>query len=168
MTPATKYAERVGREVTRTFQRLGIKDSGESPESVGRRLAMSEQAENIWEGQFGPLLTSADARTMMGDISREALAKRVRTGKVLRLKDGRGRTRYPSWQFDPAEAKAYPAMIEIIKMFRDRGADEWEIASFCTDPAPELGDEAPKTVLKTSNSSAVLTAARRALARLYD
>mgnify|MGYP006946477671 CR=1 FL=1 len=105
---------------------------------------------------------------MTGKISREALSKRVRTGKVLRLKDDRGQTRYPSWQFDPKTGDPYPVMVEVIRMFRNRGADEWEIASFCTDPAPELDGMAPKVALVDGDESAVLAAARRALARLYD
>lgn len=122
----------------------------------------------LWEDHFGPLLTIGGAQRAMDGISLDDLNQRVKAGEVLRLRDSRRRTRYPAWQFDPATAEPYPAIADIIRMFRMRGADEWEIASFFTDPAPELDGVAPRAIFEAGDDTAIRTAATRALARLYD
>jgi hypothetical protein len=44
-------------------------------------------AGGAWERALGELLTSAEARVLLGGISREALRKRVLSGSVLALRD---------------------------------------------------------------------------------
>ncbi len=96
---------------------LGLDETSESAEDLGRRAALAVAAETVWEDTLGPLPTSAEARLLLGGISREALSKKVKVGTVLRLKDERGLIRYPAWQFDPIAQAAHPAIKKLISMY---------------------------------------------------
>ncbi len=177
MTPtaqATAYADQVGEEVARNLKELGVGDPGEGPEKAGRRLALVLAAETLWQEQLGPLLKSHEAREALGGVSRAALGKAFQSGRLLRLRDERGRIRYPAWQFDPAAQSIRPGVAEVLALFGERGGDEWEVATFFTNPSPELKGERPVSLLAAPGSAdtdaveRLLTAAQRTVARQFD
>lgn len=165
--PAT-YVDQAGRQFVRSLNELGLDETSESAEDLGRRAALAVAAETVWEDTLGPLLTSAEARLLLGGISREALSKKVKVGTVLRLKDERGLIRYPAWQFDPVAQAAHPAVRKLISMYRKAGIGDWMVASFCVTPQPELDDQKPAEILKKGENPELITAATRALAALTD
>ena len=91
-------------------------------------------AGGAWERALGELLTSAEARILLGGISREALRKRVGSGSVIALRDDAGRIRYPRWQFDAASGAPFGAVKKLNEVFGDAGLDSWTFASFVTAP----------------------------------
>lgn len=125
-------------------------------------------AEQIWERNFGPLLTLVEVTRALGGISEDALNNLVNAGKILELADDAGQIRYPAWQIDPVEHAVFPLVVQIIQRFRDRDADSWEIASFCVDKNPDLEGQSPRDSFGKPVNEAVLTAAGRAVSRLYD
>lgn len=168
MTP-TAYRKRAGAEFAKRLDELGVADSQEAPESLGRRAALAVAAEQAWESVLDGLLSSAEARVMLGGLSREALRKQTATGQIIALRDDRGRVRYPSWQFDPAATSAYPAIRRLRTFFEDAGLSSWTLAAFCVASQPELAELSPAQSWHRNGEGedeAVLEAARRAVAEL--
>jgi hypothetical protein len=107
-----------------------------------------------WERALGDLLTSSEARDLLGGISREALRKRVVSGSVIALRDDGGLVRYPRWQFDTAAGAPFRVVKELNEIFSDAALDSWTVASFATTPQSELGDRAPGRSLRRRKSRA--------------
>src|SRR3954453_15992413 len=95
-------------------------------------------AGEAWERALGDLLTSAEARILLGGVSREALRKRVASGSGIALRDDAGSIPYPRWQFDAAGGSVFPAIKHLNDIFTAAGLDSWTLAAFATTPQPEL------------------------------
>jgi len=166
MTAAT-YTKRAGEEFAKRLTELGIAVD-DDPAALGRRAALAVAAEQTWESELEGLLTSAEARLLLGGVSREALRKQAAGGRVLALRDDRGRVRYPAWQFDGDTGAAHAIVREIAKRFRKAELSPWTMAAFCVAAQPELGGESPATAWRTGDydEAEILLAADRAVAEL--
>jgi len=159
--------DRTVEEFRRTLTEIGGQPSSpDDAEVLGRRAAMVVLAGDAWERALGELLTSAEARVLLGGISREALRKRVLSGSVLALRDDAGLIRYPRWQFDAASGAPFGAVKKLNKVFGDAGLDSWTLAAFSTAPQPELGDRAPVDAFADEDPEPLMLSARRAVAEL--
>lgn len=123
-------------------------------------------AGGAWERALGELLTSAEARVLLGGISREALRKRVLSGSVIALRDDAGLIRYPRWQFDSASGAPFGAVKRLNEVFSDARLDSWTLAAFATAPQPELGDRTPVDAFGDTDLEPLLLSAHRAVAEL--
>ncbi len=123
-------------------------------------------AGGAWERALGDLLTSAEARGLLGGISREALRKRVVSGSVIALRDDAGLIRYPRWQFDAASGTPYRAVKKLNEVFSDGELDSWTLAAFATAPQPELDDRTPIDAFGDADLEPLLLSAHRAVAEL--
>jgi hypothetical protein len=88
-------------------------------------------AGGAWERALGELLTSAEARVLLGGISREALRKRVVSGSVIALRDDAGLVRYPRWQFDATSGAPFGAIKELNEIFRRCGGRRVDACLLC-------------------------------------
>lgn len=159
--------DRIVAEFRRTLTEIGGQpSSADDADAIGRRAAMVVLAGDAWERALGDLLTSAEARILLGGISREALRKRVITGSVVSLRDDAGLIRYPRWQFDPASGSTFPVLKRLNKVFRDAGLDSWTLASFATTPQSELADRTPVEAFADEDPEPLILSARRAVAAL--
>lgn len=159
--------DRTVEEFRRTLTEIGGQpSSADDAEVLGRRAAMVVLAGGAWERALGELLTSAEARVLLGGISREALRKRVLSGSVIALRDDPGLIRYPRWQFDAASGAPFRVIKKLNRIFGDAGLDSWTLAAFATAPQPELGDHVPIDVFSDEDPEPLLTSARRAAAEL--
>lgn len=111
-------------------------------------------------------MTSAEARVLLGGISREALRKRVVSGSVIALRDDAGLVRYPRWQFDVASGAPFGVIKKLNEVFGDAGLDSWTLASFATTPQPELGNRAPVDSFADADIEPLLLSAHRTVADL--
>lgn len=167
MTANSALLDRTVEEFRRTLTEIGGQpNSADDAEVLGRRAAMVVLAGGAWERALGELLTSAQARVLLGGISREALRKRVVSGSVIALRDDAGLVRYPRWQFDAASGTPFGVVKKLNKIFGDAGLDAWTLAAFAMAPQPELGDQAPVDAFADEDPEPLLTAARRAVAEL--
>ena len=119
-----------------------------------------------WEEAFGPLYSLSEAAHILG-MSPELLEDLTSRREALRLEDGS----FPGWQFDLENLKVYPAVIEIMKIFRDRNLEEIDVASFCVSPSDEISDDVlviPLDLFDEGMPSKLLTAAKRDASRLSD
>jgi hypothetical protein len=159
--------DRTVEEFRRTLTEIGGQpNSPDDAEVLGRRAAMVVLAGGAWERALGELLTSAEARILLGGISREALRKRVLSGSVLALRDDAGLIRYPRWQFDAGNSTPFRAIKELNEIFGEAGLDAWTLASFATAPQPELGNQAPVDAFADADIGPLLLSAHRTVADL--
>lgn len=166
---ATKPAllDRTVEEFRRTLTEIGGQpSSADDAEVLGRRAAMVVLAGGAWERALGELLTSAEARVLLGGVSREALRKRVVSGSVVALRDDADLIRYPRWQFDAANSAPFGAIKKLNEVFGDAGLDAWTLAAFATAPQPELDDRTPVDAIADADLEPLLLAARRTVADL--
>jgi hypothetical protein len=159
--------DRTVEEFRRTLTEIGGQpSSADDAEVLGRRAAMVVLAGDAWERALGELLTSAEARILLGGISREALRKRVLTGSVIALRDDADLIRYPCWQFDAPNSAPFGAIKKLNKIFDKAGLDPWTLAAFATAPQPELDDRTPVEALGDADLERLLLSARRTVADL--
>ena len=159
--------DRTVEEFRRTLTEIGGQpSSADDAEALGRQAAMVVLAGSAWERALGELLTSAEARVLLGGVSREALRKRVASGSVIALRDDAGLVRYPRWQFDAASGAPFVAVKRINEVFGDAGLEPWTLASFATTPQPELGNRTPVEALADADLEPLLLSAHRAVADL--
>ena len=164
-TPA--LLDRTVEEFRRTLTEIGGQPSSpDDAEVLGRRAAMVVLAGGAWERALGELLTSAEARILLGGISREALRKRVLSGSVIALRDDADLIRYPRWQFDAANSGPFAAIRELNEIFGEAGLDPWTLAAFATAPQPELDGRTPVDAFAEVDLEPLLLAAHRAVADL--
>jgi hypothetical protein len=159
--------DRTVEEFRRTLTEIGGQpSSADDAEVLGRRAAMVVLAGGAWERALGELLTSAEARVLLGGVSREALRKRVVSGSVIALRDDAGLIRYPRWQFDAASGAPFEAVKRLNEIFDDTGLDSWTLASFATTPQPELANRTPIDSFADADIEPLLLSAHRAVAEL--
>lgn len=119
-----------------------------------------------WEEAFGPLYSLSEAAHILG-MSPEVLEKSTSRHEALRLEDGS----FPGWQFDLENLRVYPAVIEIMKIFRDRNLEEIDVASFCVSPSDDISEDTlviPVDLFEEGLPPQLLRAARRDASRLSD
>lgn len=159
--------DRTVEEFRRTLTEIGGQpSSADDAEVLGRRAAMVVLAGGAWERALGELLTSAEARILLGGISREALRKRVLSSSVLALRDDADLIRYPRWQFDAANSAPFGAIKRLNEIFGEAGLDAWALAAFATAPQPELDNRAPVDAFGDADLEPLLLSARRTVADL--
>jgi hypothetical protein len=167
MAANSALLDRTVEEFRRTLTEIGGQPSSpDDAEVLGRRAAMVVLAGGAWERALGELLTSAEARVLLGGISREALRKRVLSGSVMALRDDADLIRYPRWQFDAAIGAPFGAIKVLNKIFGEAGLDSWTLAAFATAPQPELDDRTPVDAFADPDLEPLLFAARRTVADL--
>lgn len=167
MAANSALLDRTVEEFRRTLTELGGQpSSADDAEVLGRRAAMVVLAGEAWERALGELLTSAEARVLLGGVSREALRKRVASGSMIALRDDAGLVRYPRWQFDATSGAPFGAIKNLNEIFGDAGLDPWTLASFATTPQPELGDRAPVDSFADADVEPLLLSAHRTVADL--
>jgi hypothetical protein len=159
--------DRTVEEFRRTLTEIGGQpNSASDAEALGRRAAMVVLAGGAWERALGELLTSAEARILLGGVSREALRKRVLSGSVLALRDDADLIRYPRWQFDAANSAPFGAIKDLNEIFDEAGLDPWTLAAFATAPQPELDGQTPIDAFADADPEPLLLAAHRTVADL--
>jgi hypothetical protein len=110
---------------------------GDRPLSVAtaRRAAVLAVAEEVWEGELGPLLSSAQVRELLGGVSRQRVDELLRSHRLIGLADSGGRRRFPGFQF--VDGRPQAPLIDAFWTLSDSAVEGWTAASWCvaTDDA---------------------------------
>lgn len=121
-----------------------------------------------WSSVVGDRIDTSEATRLLG-LTRQALAKRQRSGSLLGL-PGNRTTWFPTWQFDLVAKRIRPEVRELVGAFRDRlsDVDPFVIAAWAWTPQEEdLGGQTPAQLLLDGGDMVPLRrAAERAAARL--
>jgi hypothetical protein len=112
---------------------LSVKDA--------QRAGMLAAAGAAWERELGPLLSSAQVRALLGDVSRQRVDELLRARRLIGMSDRSGRRRYPLFQF--FDGRASETLVAAYWTVADGGADEWTAASWCVAPDPALDGRSP-------------------------
>ena len=100
--------------------------------------------------QEGGTVSATDAASLLG-ISRQAVDKRRRAGRLLGLPLGRRGYAYPVWQC--ARGRALPGLEAVLAELDDR--DPWMQIIFFLNPHSRLDDETPLAKLRHGDLESV-------------
>jgi hypothetical protein len=104
-----------------------------------------EQAAILNYGGRRPL-TAAEAQELL-QLTRQGLAQRRRSGRLLGLPVGPRRILYPAWQFDRGRTSKLLSGMEAILAAAPRD-NPWAVADVLTTRQPSIGDAIPIEVLR--------------------
>jgi hypothetical protein len=105
---------------------------------AGARIRGIEAKRKLVETEGGTL-SSAEVATALR-ITRQAVDKRRKQGRLLAVEFGRKGFRYPAWQFSLSNLEPVLAAL--------RGRDGWEQLTFLLNPNTLLDDRTPLEVLR--------------------
>lgn len=116
---------------------------GDQPLSVqsARRAAMLAAAEEVWEGQLGPLLSSAQVRELLGGVSRQRVDELLRSKRLIGLTDSSSRRRFPAFQF--RDGHVIGSLVAAFWIVAGSPVSDWTAASWCTSPHDGLDERTP-------------------------
>jgi hypothetical protein len=140
---------------------------GERPLSVqsARRAALLAVAEQAWENELGPLLSSAEVRELLGDVSRQRVDELLRARRLIGLRDSAGRRQFPTFQF--RDGRPLQALVDAYWTVADAAASDWTAASWCVAPDEALEGRSPAQWARDGGDSGRLDRiARQDAARL--
>lgn len=116
---------------------------GERSLSVGaaRRGALLAAAEQAWENELGPLLSSAQVRELLGDVSRQRVDELLRARRLIGMRDSGGRRRFPAFQF--RDGRPVESLVAAYWTVADGAVSDWTAASWCVSPDAALDGRSP-------------------------
>jgi hypothetical protein len=116
---------------------------GERPLTVqtARRAALLAAAGQAWENELGPLLTSAQVRELLDDVSRQRVDELLRARRLIGLRDSAGRRKFPSFQF--AQGRPVEPLVNAFWIVADGAIDDWTAASWCVSADEALEGSTP-------------------------
>jgi hypothetical protein len=118
-----------------------------------RRAALIAASSTAWENELGPLLTSAQVRTVMNGVSRQWVSELVRDHRLISLRERSGRTVLPAFQFDDGQP-----MADLIEAFWTVAAhaSPWTAAAWCVGDDDALDGRSPAAWARAGASREVL------------
>jgi DNA-binding transcriptional ArsR family regulator len=132
---------------------------------VARRAALIAASSQAWEDELGPLLTSAQVRELLGDISRQRVDELLRRHRLIGLRDRSGRRQFPAFQFH--DGRPVEALIAAFWTVADAAVSEWTAASWCTASDEALASLSPvQWAREGGDPERLATVARQDAARL--
>jgi len=111
---------------------------------AARRAALIAAAGVAWEDAVGPLLTAAQAREVLGSVSRQRLNQLVGAERIIALQDSTSNRRFPAWQFGDRGRPSEPLAAAYYTLVRDGALSPWTAASWLVHPHPELQNRSPR------------------------
>ena len=100
----------------------------------------------------------ADVRSLLGNVSRQAVDKRVRDGSLIAISGPKNRRRYPTAQFD-MDGMVVSGLREVQEALPTR--NPWAVLNFLIRPEARLEGRPPISLLREGQIAAVVEAARR-------
>jgi hypothetical protein len=133
------------------------------PGALGRRAALLAVAGRLWTDQLGPFYDTNGVRSLLGDVTRQAVADRTRRGVLLALRTGAGQVVYPAFQFGP-HGQVIAGLAQVLSLFYLDDTSSWTVASWLVTPDPDLAARSPVDALRDGDLDAVLAAAHDVVA----
>jgi len=96
-------------------------------------------------------------QTVLGGVSRQAVAKRVHQGSLLAVPGPNNKRRYPTAQF-LSDGRPIPDLKQVIDALPT--ANPWAILNFLVAPDPRLQGRAPIALMIEGDLAPVISAAR--------
>ncbi|HUN77845.1 MAG TPA: hypothetical protein VMU32_02895 [Solirubrobacteraceae bacterium] len=146
-------AANVPREAVVAFVRTAAKLLGGHRLSVqaAERAAVLATAAQAWEGELGPLLSSAQVRTLLGGVSRQRVDELLRTRRLIGLRDDSGRRRFPAFQF--LDGRPLESLVDAYWAVASAAVSEWTAAAWCVSPDEALEGSSPALWARTGQDA---------------
>ncbi len=130
-------------EALLAFVRTAGELLGERPLSVdaATRAGILAAAAQAWENELGPLLSSAQVRALLGDVSRQRVDELLRAHRLVGLRDSAGRRRFPTFQF--RDGRPLEPLVAAFWAVAGGAASDWTAASWCVSVDAALEGRSP-------------------------
>jgi len=128
------------------------------PASLGRTAALSAVAGEVWTDAVGPFYDSDGVRSILGNVSKQAVSDRVQRHRLLALRTESGRLVYPAFQF--TNRHVVDGLGDVLGVVAPDDTEAWYVASWLSTPDPALDGQAPIEALRAGETAAVMRAAR--------
>ena len=101
------------------------------------------------DAEIGPFYDTTNAATILGGITKQAVASRRANGSILAVQSAEGRWAYPTFQFagGDVDARLLPAIQAL------RGCPRWSVALWFVTPNDDLGAATPLQWARTPDHS---------------
>lgn len=106
----------------------------------------------------GGTFTMNEVRALFGDISRQAISKRVRDHNIFAIQGKKGTTVFPTLQFGD-DGQPIAGLKEVLRALPTRSG--WATLNFLVNPHNDLDNETPIETLRSGDIESVIFAARR-------
>ncbi len=112
--------------------------------ALGRGVLAREQLKREEGGSF----SAEEARLQLGGLSKEAVLKRYRKGRLLGWREARqNAVRFPVWQF--ADGNVLSGLTDVLETLNRIGwMDDWGRILFFLNPRASLGGKRPLDLLR--------------------
>ena len=130
-----------------------IQFSSDDPLALARVRGIRER-DRMLRLEGGVLTAEEAARGLR--LTRQAVDKRRKAGRLLALPLGRRGFAYPAWQF--TRGGTLPGLERVLAAFEER--DPWMQAVFLLSPDPRCGGRLPLSLLRIGEVEPVVRAAR--------
>jgi hypothetical protein len=94
-------------------------------------------APSILDAEIGPFYDTAGVQTLLGGVTKQAVAARRDKHTILAVKTSDGRWIYPTFQFTGQDVDS--ALVPAIRAFEN--APAWSTALWFVTPNPDLEDD---------------------------
>jgi hypothetical protein len=131
---------------------------GDPEELAARAAAVIPLPPHAYDLALGPFYDTTGLTRWL-DISRQALADRVRRGSVLACRTEDGHLVYPAFQFG-RDGSVRPGLIDVLRAFA--GHDGWAVAAWLTAPVDALDGHSALDWLALGRDAAVVVRLARA------
>lgn len=137
-------------------------DLGDPVELAHRMVSAIPRPAHPLDVELGPFYDTAGLCDWWG-VSRQALADRVRRGRLLACRTDDGHLVYPALQFS-REGAVRPGLLEVIGVMARANVDGWTAAVWMTTPSPVLDGESAvdHLVVHRASTAAVARVVRQA------
>jgi len=137
---------------------VGGAQPGSDPADLGRTAALSAVAGELWTDAVGPFYDSDGVRSLLGNVSKQAVSDRVHRHRLLALRTESGRLVYPAFQF--SHRRVVDGLGDVLAVVAPDDTEAWFVASWLSTPDPALDGRSPIDTLHAGDTAAVMRAAR--------
>ena len=108
------------------------------PQDLAERMVSTLPSPSPWDDLLGPFYGAGQIRSVLGNVSRQAVAERRQRHTLLGLKTADGQWVYPLFQFD-RHNEVIQGLPELLQLLAASGVDDWSLAGWLMSPLRSLG-----------------------------
>ncbi|MFT8636742.1 MAG: hypothetical protein ABF811_02135 [Pseudoclavibacter sp.] len=134
--------------------------TGRDVDDLAQRMVAVIPRRSPWNDVLGPFHSTRGVADLLG-VSRQAVAKRVRTGSLVRVVTETGESLFPAFQL--RSGRPLPGLLPVVRALRAGTDDEYAIAQWLAAPDPSTR-RSPADLLAAGRTDEVLRTATRTAA----
>jgi hypothetical protein len=152
------HAKALAESKPETADMLPIGDKAFEPSKRAKAILRALEYAKADLEAAGGAFSLRDVRALFGDVSRQAISKRVRDGSLFAIQGKKGATVYPTLQFGD-DGQPLAGLKNVLEALPTRSG--WAVLNFLINPHNDLDGEIPINALRAGAVDDVILAARR-------